>query len=164
MNIPNSQIKLYDIEYFEPKEAPQKKNEKKNNPSLKKVAPKTESELRAQEIHSLKKALHALGITIIISILIGLQIGANARNYQLDRQILQAEATLQIAEAENIRLSSALDSMTGIAVIETYATEILGMSKVESYQIECIDLTAGDEVIYTSSLLNNIKQDIMGTP
>lgn len=164
MNIPNSQIKLYDIEYFEPKEVPQKKNEKKNNPSLKKVAPKTNEELRAQEIRSLKKALHVLGVTIILSILIGLQIGANARNYEIDRQIIQAEASLRIAEAENIRLSSALDSMTGISAIDTYATEILGMSKVESYQIQCIDLSTGDEVIYTSSFLNNLKQDITGTP
>ena len=63
-----------------------------------------------------------------------------------------AEAALEIQQSENIRLNSALNGITGITVIDTYATDVLGMTKVENYQIECIDLSEGDAVLYTSGL------------
>ena len=86
---------------------------------------------------------------------ISMQIVAGAKNYSLDREIQKVEQLLAVEEAENIRLSSALNGITGIAVIDTYATEVLGMTKVENYQIECIDLSVGDTVLYTSSLMGN---------
>ena len=85
-------------------------------------------------------------------VIISMQIVAGAKSYSLDRQIQKAEQLLAIEQAENVRLSSTLNGITGIAVIDTYATEVLGMTKVENYQIECIDLSVGDTVLFTSSM------------
>ena len=106
-------------------------------------------------MQGLKKSLRVFAVVMAMFVIISMQIVAGAKNYSLDREIQKVEQLLAVEEAENIRLSSALNGITGIAVIDTYATEVLGMTKVENYQIECIDLSVGDTVLYTSSLLGD---------
>ena len=91
---------------------------------------------------------------LVLFAMVSLQISAGAKNYELMREIQKAEAALEIQQSENIRLNSALNGITGITVIDTYATDVLGMTKVENYQIECIDLSEGDAVLYTSGLFS----------
>lgn len=150
----DNQARAFDFEYFETgfSAAPQRKNEEKAAPGIKKVAPRTKEDLRKQEIQGLKKSLRVFAVVMTLFMIISMQIVAGAKSYSLDRQIQEVEALLAVEEAENIRLSSTLNGITGIAVIDTYATEILGMTKVENYQIQCIDLSVGDTVLYTSSL------------
>lgn len=142
----------YDFDAFttEGTAAPKKKFEEEKRSNIKKVAPKTKDELQAQERAGLKKSVALLVFVSIIFTFIAIQISAGAKNYQLARQIHRLEAELKVEKAENIRLNSELNGITGIAVIDTYATEILGMTRVENYQIECIDLSEGDAVIYSA--------------
>lgn len=142
----------YDFDSFvtEGNAVPKKEVEEERRQKIKKVAPKTREELRAQEGLALKKSIALLVFVSVIFTFIAMQISAGAKNYQLARQIHQVEAELKVAKAENIRLTSQLNGLTGIAVIDTYATEILGMTRVENYQIECINLSEGDSVIYSS--------------
>ena len=147
----------YDIEYFESRSAaqPLRKEEqvqRKNN--LKKIDSKTSEQLRAEEFRSLKKSVAVLSFVLVLFAMVSLQISAGAKNYELMREIQKAEAALEIQQSENIRLNSALNGITGITVIDTYATDVLGMTKVENYQIECIDLSEGDAVLYTSGLFS----------
>ena len=153
----DNQARSYDFEYFETgySAAPQRKAEEKSNPLIKKVAPRTREEVRQQEIIGLKRSFRVFAFVVAMFMVISMQIVAGAKNYSLDREIQKVEQLLAVEEAENIRLSSALNGITGIAVIDTYATEVLGMTKVENYQIECIDLSVGDTVLYTSSLMGN---------
>ncbi|MBR3597317.1 MAG: hypothetical protein IKL47_10135 [Clostridia bacterium] len=143
----------YDIESFEihSSAAPEIKKEPKRAP-LKKVAPRTNKELHAEEVRGLKKSAFLLCFVLVIFGVVALQISASAERYELIREIQQVEALLEIEKSENIRLSSELNGITGIAAVDNYATEILGMTKVENYQIECIDLSGGDAVIYSSSV------------
>lgn len=153
----DNQARAYDFEYFETgySAAPQRKAEEKGSPSIKRVAPRTKEEMRQQEMVGLGKSLRVFAFVVAMFMVISMQIVAGAKNYSLDREIQKVEQLLAVEEAENIRLSSALNGITGIAVIDTYATEVLGMTKVENYQIECIDLSVGDTVLYTSSLLGD---------
>ncbi len=150
----DNQARAFDFEYFETgfSAAPQRKSEEKVKPDIKKVAPRTKEDLRKQEVQGLKKSLRVFAVVMAMFVIISMQIVAGAKSYSLDRQIQQAEELLAVEQAENIRLSSTLNGITGIAVIDTYATEVLGMTKVENYQIQCIDLSVGDTVLYTSSL------------
>lgn len=84
---------------------------------------------------------------------IGLQINAGARSYELSQQIEQLEKKISEAETENIRLTNALNSITTIENIDTYAREVLGMAKCEAYQIKCIDLSGDDKVLYSGGSL-----------
>ena len=143
----------YDIESFEvhSSAAPKREAEKKTAP-LKKVAPRTNKELHAEEMRGLKKSVFLLCFVLVIFGVVSLQISASAERYQLIREIQQVEALLEIEESENSRLNSALNGITGIAAVDNYATQVLGMTKVENYQVECIDLSGGDTVIYSSSV------------
>ncbi len=150
----DNQARAYDFEYFETgySAAPQRKTEEKGNPSIRKVAPITKDEMRQQEMAGLKKSLRVFAFVLAMFTIISMQVVAGAKNYSLDREIQKVEQLLAVEQAENIRLSSTLNGITGIAVIDSYATEVLGMTKVENYQVECIDLSVGDTVLYTSSL------------
>ncbi len=153
----DNQARAFDFEYFETgySAAPQRKAEEKGNPTIKKVAPRTKEELRRQEVTGLKRSLRVFAFVIAMFMVISMQIVAGAKNYSLDRQIQEVQELLAVEQAENIRLSSTLNGITGIAIIDNYATEVLGMTKVENYQIECIDLSVGDTVLYASSLTGN---------
>ncbi len=153
----DNQARAFDFEYFEPTSsaAPQRRKEEKRNSDIKKVEPITQEEIRRQELFGLKKSLGVFAFVVVMFMIISMQIVAGAKNYSLDRQIQEVEELLAVEQAENVRLSSTLNGITGIAVIDTYATEVLGMTKVENYQIECIDLSVGDTVLYASSLFNN---------
>lgn len=150
----DNKASAFDFEYFENgySAAPQRKSEKKVNPSISRVAPRTKADLRRQEVEGLKKSVRALVFVVVMFAMVSMQIVAGAENYKLDRQIQEVERQLAIEQSENVRLSATLNGITGIAVIDTYATEVLGMTKVENYQIECIDLSVGDTVLYASSL------------
>lgn len=147
----------YDFEYFETgsSAAPQRKAEEKRRPQIKKVAPMTKEESRQQEMAGLRKSLRVFAFVLAMFMVVSMQIVAIAKDYWLDREIQKVEQLIAVEEAEFVRLSSTLNGITGIAVIDTYATEVLGMTKVENYQIECIDLSVGDTVLFTSSNMAN---------
>ena len=46
-----------------------------------------------------------------------------------------------------MRLSMKLDSMISLEHVEEYAENTLGMTKVEGYQMEYIDLSGNDKVV-----------------
>ncbi len=144
-----------DIEYFETvsSAAPAKKQEKQKTVPLKKVKPRTKEDLHKEEIRGLKKSVGILAFVLVVFALVALQISASAKRYELVRAIQYAESEIKVAQSENIRLNAELNGITGIAIIDSYATDVLGMTKVENYQIECIDLSEGDAVLYSSSLL-----------
>ncbi len=145
----------YDFEYFEAgsSAAPQRKPEEKKKPPMKRVAPRTLEEKRQQAKAGLRKSLRVFAFVLAMFMIVSIQIAAIARDYWLDREIQKVQGLIAVEESENVRLSSTLNGITSIAAIETYATEVLGMTKAESYQIECIDLSVGDAVLFTSSLM-----------
>lgn len=65
---------------------------------------------------------------------------------ELTREIDSANAQLSVAQGENVRLNMKLDSMISLERVEEYAKNELGMTKVEGYQIEYIDLSGADTV------------------
>ena len=143
----------FDIENFEvstSSAAPKIKSKPEEKSQLKKVEPITNEELHAEEMRGLRKSVALLCFVLVIFGIVSLQISAGAKNYRLMREIQSAQASLEIAQAENVRLNSELNGITSIAIIDTYATEVLGMAKAENYQIEYIDLSDGDAVIYST--------------
>lgn len=148
----------YDFEMFEARayvrntgvSAAPKRTEKEDVP-LRKISPDTSRRQRRQAVKTLRTGVT---ITLVAAIMLGvlcLQISAGAKRYELSRQISRIENEISIAKSENVRLSAQLSGYTSIGKIDDYATKILGMTKLESYQVEYIDLSEDDGVIYTSS-------------
>lgn len=65
---------------------------------------------------------------------------------ELQREIDAANAQLKVEQGENVRLNMALDSKISLERVESYARDELGMTKIEGYQIEYIDLSGADTI------------------
>ena len=116
-----------------------------------KVVPKKSKAQRRSEAR--RAAVNMLIILVFAAATLGmlcLQINAGARSYEISRQIASVERQIEAAKSENVRLNSQLNGITSIGNIDDYATKVLGMSKVESYQVEYIDLGQDDGVLYSS--------------
>ncbi|MBQ9507057.1 MAG: hypothetical protein IJR51_07865 [Clostridia bacterium] len=108
---------------------------------------------RQQQKEARTSLMNAMVILIFAAAILGvlcLQITSGAKSYELSRQIAAVESEIEVAKSENVRLNSELNGITSIGRIDDYATRILGMKKMEAYQVEYIDLSEGDGVIYSS--------------
>ena len=158
----------YDFSLFEPQvvEQPKKQSTKKSQ-STKKAAPakkttqKTKHRTSAKVIDNyqyeverdsqriiipsyVKKAM-CFGLVcfaMIIAILV-----MNTKCDTLMTEIATVQNDIDIAHGENVRLNAELSSMVATDKIEDYAVNVLGMVKAESYQINYIDLSEGDEIV-----------------
>ena len=131
---------------------PKKQEEPVQKPLLKKVKPKTAMQKRREERSSNLRIGFMLAFVAVVFGVICCQISAGAERYELIRKIDAVEAEIEIAKSENVRLNAELNSKMNITKIDRYAVDVLGMTKVESYQVECVDLTQGDRVLYSNSV------------
>ena len=122
----------------------------KERAPLKAVPKKTSREKKLESNRALTNSAIILIFAVLILGVLCLQISAGAKSYEASRKIAAVEAEIEMARSENVRLNSQKNSVMSIGKIDEYATQILGMTKVESYQVEYIDLSEGDGVIYSS--------------
>ena len=122
----------------------------KEAPPLRVVPKKTKAERKTESRRSVSNSIIILVFAAVILSLLCLQINAGAKNYEVARQIAAVKSEIEIANSENVRLNSRLNGITSIGNIDDYATRILGMSKVEGYQVEYIDLSEDGGVLYSS--------------
>ena len=69
---------------------------------------------------------------------------------QTNRAIYNMNAQISTARSEQVRLSNKLSSLTTVDAIDNYAVNVLGMTKVESYQQKYVSFPNESEVISTS--------------
>ena len=133
---------------------------KKQPAVLKKVPEISERYKRNREISAGRTMLTMLVLTLFSFSMICMHVTAGAQRYELAKQIESVENQLTVAKSEKVRLSAELNSMTSITKIDSFATGILGMTKLENYQVEYVDLSDGDKVIFSKSpVLNFAKID-----
>lgn len=117
---------------------------------LKAVPKKTNKKQRQESQRALTNSAIILIFAVLILGVLCLQISAGAKNYEASRKIAAVEAQIEAAKSENVRLNSEKNSVMSIGKIDEYATNVLGMTKVENYQVEYIDLSEEDGVLFSS--------------
>ncbi len=117
---------------------------------LRRVPKKSRKQVRLQRRITAIRALVIGLFAAAVLTMTCLQLSVGAKSYELKREIEQAEVTLQEKKSENVRLNAALNGITTVDKICTYATDVLGMTKAESYQVDCIDLSDGDVILYAA--------------
>ncbi len=168
----------YDLSLFEPQVIEQPKKVQKNAPATKKTK-KSQSAVKNKidrvvevngmsqtvertaasvKVNPLIKKLIVLGVAGCLSFL-GLLV-MNSRINALDRQIANLENEISIQECESVRLSAELSSKISSDKIESYAENVLGMVKAESYQISYIDLSEGDEIVVSGDKTMGGQSDV----
>lgn len=110
-----------------------------------KVREKSRKKSKAQLIHEqrlgIKKAVKTAAVSLLcFSMLFGV-IYTYAQKNELTHEIASLENDLAISQSENTRLNSELDSLVSMSMIDQYAVEKLGMTKMKSNQIKYIDIS-----------------------
>lgn len=147
----------YDFTLFEPKNtnaapalkpaAEPKRNNVKPNPNLRVIAKNGQVQDTQAKVSN-RQVLLILTCCVMMFALIGLFISNSVKTTELMGSISTIENQISNAKSENVRLSSAIDSMFSIANVDAYATDVLGMKKMENYQIRYVDLSTSDQVLY----------------
>jgi Cell division protein FtsL. len=153
----------YDFALFEPKrqqEAPQKKS---NIIEL----PKEQLEKnRRTRINPLKAVSGLLALVVMLGV-VGTIVYGQVQLTELTEQLNSASKTLDESESVYTQYKMKSDSQFSLQAVESYATDKLGMKKVEQSQVEPIELSSGDktqvvqkdqEPNWLSSLWNAIVQ------
>ncbi len=85
-------------------------------------------------------------ISIIAAGMLGSVIYSLDKRNTMYNRLAVLKNDLKLAEAENVRLQSELDSEMSARNVEDYAENVLGMKKIDSSQIEYIKIRTGDIV------------------
>jgi cell division protein FtsL len=99
-------------------------------------------------------------VSVLAAALLGAVIYALDKRNTLYNKVSSLNNELHLAEAENVRLQSELESQMSAKNVEDYAENVLGMRKIDSSQIEYIKIRTGDVVTIPDkkeSLLTKVK-------
>lgn len=104
-------------------------------------------EMNAAAIRTVK----ALCVAVALLMLLSFSLYSRLRVDELGRDLNKIQQSMAVAKSENTRLNAAVDSMISMDRVESYAKDQLGMVKLESHQIEYIDLSKGDAVVVSGN-------------
>lgn len=100
---------------------------------------------RSQLLKEQKSAAVKTGIILVVALgAIAMFFGmlnTNARKNELNHEISKLNNQLSIAESENTRINSELNALVSMDMIDKYAVEKLGMSKMQPGQINYINVS-----------------------
>ncbi len=168
----------YDFSLFEPQviEEPKKQNKtngqpKRNAAPVRKPASKktnvskvindiqyeAERDAKSVAIPAVVKKIMCFCV-LCVSLMVVLLV-MQTKNDNLTTEIASVQSDIKIAQGENVRLNAELNSMIASDRIEEYAENELGMVKAESYQINYIDLSEGDEIVVSGEKTLGEKEE-----
>lgn len=101
---------------------------------------KSRQQLRREERLSVAAIIRVAAASLVCLALIGLVLHSFALKNQLTRENSKMETAIANVQSEYISLESKLNSLVSISMIDKYAVEQLGMSKVHSNQIQYMDV------------------------
>lgn len=112
---------------------------------------KSKSQLKHEQSLGFASALK-IGIVALLSLsmLFGV-LYTYAKKNELIHDISRLETQLAISQSENTRLNSELDALVSMSMIDQYAVEELGMTKMKSNQIRYIDVSQYKEKRQTAA-------------
>jgi len=128
----------YDLSLFEPRE-------RKVVPIRKKAK---ETEKKAKRANAAKAVKTFFVFAVLLSLGIVLLFN-QARMSEINAETNEEKRLLKEAQEEGIHLQMELEGKMSVKNVEEYATEILGMKKIEASQIERITIDEGDKVVIT---------------
>lgn len=124
-----------------PVEQPEVKEEERDFKLHNNVNVKHTSVIKYEEVQARKKMAVTLLVAFTAFVLIASTLFSFAYKNQLTREIADVQTDISYAQSENISLQSRLDAMVSISMIDDYAVNKLGMTKMKSNQIQYMDVS-----------------------
>ena len=138
--------RVYNFERFSPREVVA---EVKEEPKAEKVTNIIElpgqllRQSRRKRVKPLRAVATAVGVLLVCGVL-GTVIHGQVQLTELNEEILEASAQLSEAQSVELQLQYAADQNMSTAQLEEYASEQLGMQKINPGQITYIGLADGN--------------------
>lgn len=101
---------------------------------------KSKAELNAEQKRAHRQAIQVFAVASLCIVLIACVIGSFAVKNEYTRALASQQVKISNAVSENVSLQSKLDAMVSISMIDEYAVDKLGMTKVKSNQIQYMDV------------------------
>ncbi len=148
-------LSLYNMPAFKPAE-----DEYPSQPQRKQqtVRPKkTAVQLRRESVASAMRTLKVFAIAVTIITLFGAILFSRISLTVLERDAVKLADQIKDAESENTRLVMQLNSSVSREKVEEYAVSVLGMQKLERYQIHYFENRDGDKVVMADGELSDVE-------
>lgn len=153
----------YKFEYFEPKTvstssaAPKIKQQPKKAPQLKLIQQRkpTRAQVESEARQTATQARKILLIACVIVTFMAMIIYSRVQLDEVNREIKQIESDMKITQSETVRLKNALNAEVSISNVEDYAVNVLGMVKIQDYQVVYVDLSGDDAVVMANGKTND---------
>ncbi len=152
----------YDMRLFEEEEivsstkTPEKKQAQKQKKEKLNKHVEPEKKVEKTEVKRIKRRKNnflnisfAVVLALVVVVVVGLIIHGQVQLTELNQQISAAQKDLEEQQSLYTQLEMKVDASISTAVVEKYAQENLGMSKVSNSQKEFVSLSKGDKVELT---------------
>lgn len=136
-------LSLYDMPVLRTSAAPQIER----RPAPQPVKKKTAAQVRRESISSALRALKLFAVSITLMLLFGAVLFSKINLVLIENEKAEIEAKMSEARSENTRLVMQLNSSASIEKVDAYAVSVLGMHKLERYQIHYFENRDGDKVV-----------------
>ncbi len=136
-------LSLFDMPVIRSSAAPQ--IEKRPAPKPAKV--KTPAQVRRESVSSVLRALKLFVVSATLMLLFGAVLFSKINLVLIENEKTEFEAKMSEARSENTRLVMQLNSSASIEKVDAYAVSVLGMHKLERYQIHYFENRDGDKVV-----------------
>lgn len=140
----------YDFALFEPKRRQEAPQQDSNIISL----PKEKLEQNRRAKVSPAKAVSGFLVLAVMLGVVGTIVYGQVQLTELTEQLNSATKTLGESQSVYTQLKMKSDSKLSLQAVESYATDTLGMKKVEPNQVEPIELSKGDKSLVVRSETN----------
>ena len=127
-------------------DAPEMPSQPSHKPRLVKTQ-KTAEQLRKESIASAIHTLKIFVVAVTLLTLFGAVLFSRITLAGLEKEAVQIASNIKDAESENTRLVMQLNSSVSREKVDEYAVSVLGMQKVERYQIHYFENRDGDKVV-----------------
>lgn len=154
----------YDFERFEPHRsagsaAPKYNTAPQKKPDLrlvKKPAP-SKAQLKREANAALVKSIRILAVAAVALLLFGMAIYSRVLLDETNREISSYNSKIENLNSDTVRLKNELNAVASIDKVDDYAANVLGMVKVQDYQVVYVDLSDGDRVLMANG--EEVKAD-----
>lgn len=142
MNYMNKSNAAYDFSNFAPEPEP---DDQKTKKIQKQPTPKKRS-LKRKALRPVTVIKWAF-VSIFVMMSVGSIMVGNIKITKLNDQVASEQKILDTAQSDEVSLNAKLEARMSMTKVDDYATNKLGLVKVQPYQIEYVHLTDKDKVV-----------------
>ena len=131
-------------------------SQKKPHLELVKKTRMTAQQMRQQTAAETRKTIKVMCVAMAVLMFMALAIYSRVKLDEINREISSVEKKIELAQSDAVKLNNELNAIVSINNVEEYATNELGMTKIQDYQVYYIDMSSQDYVaVANGESINN---------